>query len=231
LAEFTSLGYKNPKQFLRQFHIIEVDFGFHSDLFDCSLGSVSKNNVQPETLLPGEIHKKRPCIVLNVNDTTVQVIPLTTQMPKYNDPNIFQIQTESFRKMSARYTAKTSYALLNMVQTISMSRIFPPQGNDNKYIFNNQYALISQDKDALKIALAQYYNNDLAVKIKLLDNNVTKLQQERNKILSTNSALKESLEQMDRENNELNEMINSLAVHLNLGNSFEEIRETIKGLD
>ena len=77
---------KQHKKFntiIRKHNIIEVDFGHETTLFSLGTGA-QKNTVITDALMPGEMHKKRPCIVMGTKGTSVTVIPLTTK--NYNNP-------------------------------------------------------------------------------------------------------------------------------------------------
>lgn len=80
------------------------------------------------------MHKRRPAIVVRADKRGVTVIPITSQTPSSDLHNkaIFQLELDSVRYISEFESDKTSYALCEMLQTVSPSRILPPNAKDLK---------------------------------------------------------------------------------------------------
>jgi uncharacterized protein YifN (PemK superfamily) len=132
----------NPESYLTPYHIVEVDFGFYTDMLK-SNGQRLENKENTDSLLRGEMHKRRPCVVLGASSGCVQIIPLSTKKNLEHNPKCIALSPESFSRLAPRYTAKKSYALLERVQTVSINRIFPPKAKNNKYEHNYQFYSIS----------------------------------------------------------------------------------------
>lgn len=158
LFDLAKKNYKRAATYLRPFNIVEVDFSFHSDCL-MSNGTTSQNKQNTSALLPGEIHKKRPCIVLSHHQNTVQVIPLSTSIKNAKKPKSIEISNNSFDNLGARYSNKTSYALIDMVQTVSIHRVSPPIEADGKYHYRyHQYKLTTEDKRNLVRVISKTYS-------------------------------------------------------------------------
>jgi uncharacterized protein YifN (PemK superfamily) len=206
-----------------KFHIVEVDFGFYSDVFSID-GSMKRNQKYTEALLPGELHKRRPCILLAVQNRQVQVIPLSTKTTIGHDPKNVPLSKASFSKLASRYSEAQSYALLGMIQTVSVNRIFPPRNKNGKVEHKYQlYSIAAPDKNALKSALAQQYTHGIVYQNELLNRNLEKLSQEKMKILSSNNKLKDELKEIGATVDELRNFILRFGKDLGAGDTFEKI--------
>ncbi len=218
---------KSPEFYLQPYTIIEVDFGFHTDAFS-SCGDLIKNEEITSALLPGEIHKKRPCVVLKANKFRVQVIPLTASKRELNNPKNIAIESASFNNMLARYIEKQSYALLDMVQTVSVNRVFPPKNSDGKYRHTySKFKLSSSDKLKLKTALAQQYSTDIVLENTNLKKRLADLGAEKAKILTTNNTYKEKCTEADSKIDYLNSLLLIIGRELELGDSIEGIQSEV----
>lgn len=171
---------------------------------------------------PGELHKRRPCIVLAHSEGRAQVMPMTTDQSASNNPKNILISRDSFAKMHPRYTEKDSYALPDMIQTVSTSRIFPPQAADGKHPGTYaQYKLCSSDKNKVVSVLATQYNSELMIEKVRLEERLSALQKEKSKLFSTNVGLKESLKKYKEEVATLREKFLKLAQAVDLPWDFD----------
>lgn len=225
---FSADQYKELNYYLVPYSIVEVDFGYHSDLFN-DQGGIARNTKNVTGLLPGEMHKRRPCIVLSVKDYSVQVIPLSTSTSNKAKNNTIPIDAQSFDKMAPRYTEKPSYALIDMVQTVSAYRVFPPRNANLKYEHKyHLYKLCSQDKMNIKKALAEQYNQDIVTQMSVLSAQKSKLETERAAILRANQRIKEENTSMLRRNEELETFILKIGNDWGWGESVEAIVEAYR---
>ncbi len=127
----------------KKYQLVEVEFGFQKHMISRNEGNKGKNQKYTCSLLPGDLYKKRPCIVLNCKRNRVKVIPLTTSSSN-NDPWQMKISPESFEGLHERYVAKDSFALLDTVQTVSAFRVFPMRLKNGS--FNDSYHKFCLDK-------------------------------------------------------------------------------------
>lgn len=105
--------------------LVEVDYGFTQSIIKDK--GIKKTKRYPNVLQKNEMRKRRLAIVVKVlSDHRVQVIPVTSQDPK-GDISTFQISRETLEKLAFYGSSgKESWALCNMLQTVSITRIIPP---------------------------------------------------------------------------------------------------------
>ncbi|EPL6454483.1 type II toxin-antitoxin system PemK/MazF family toxin [Providencia rettgeri] len=113
--------------------IVIVEYG-HIYLTLNFRAGLSDSSLYPCQHQSGEMHKRRPAIVVRADKRGVTVIPITSQTPSSDLHNkaIFQLELDSIRYISEFESDKTSYALCEMLQTVSPSRILPPNAKDLK---------------------------------------------------------------------------------------------------
>ncbi|MDF7630730.1 type II toxin-antitoxin system PemK/MazF family toxin [Erwiniaceae bacterium L1_55_4] len=121
--------------FLRKGTIVIVEFGHIYQTLDFGSGLTAQNTSYFCSHLSGEMHKRRPAIVVSADSRGVKVVPVTSQEPEGSMANksIFELESVSTRHIDEFDPAKQSYALCEMIQTISPSRILPPLAKDSKY--------------------------------------------------------------------------------------------------
>tara|TARA_R110001583_G_scaffold85821_1_gene224852 strand:+ start:5093 stop:5998 length:906 start_codon:yes stop_codon:yes gene_type:complete len=225
VASFSKTQNKNTSSYLKPFHIVEVDFGFYSDVFNIN-GEITKNHKKITGLLPGEMHKRRPCIVLNEKNGCVQVIPLSAKKRSGQDPQHIVMHPSSFLGLSPRYTEKRSYALMDMIQTVSASRIFPPRSKYYKYEHKyHNYKISSSDRDAMKLILSTQYNKGLEQKFNILNSKYEKLNAEKMKILQANNRIKDELSENKTNQVRLEQFILNIGSDFDFGKTIEEVLE------
>lgn len=184
VADFAKEQSKNVEFYIKEFQIVEVDFGFYSNLFQNN-GSLVPNKHYNSALLPGEMHKRRPCITLKSKGNTIQVIPLTTSSPRAGDKQSVPISVDSFKRLAPRYREEQSYALLSMMQTVSAHRVHPPRSDEFKYEHNYTiYRLSSIDKTRLKDALGEQYTSWIVNEKNLLQSKFNQLDIEKKRLFS-----------------------------------------------
>lgn len=123
----TLLGGEKVGSLLQFGTMVEVDYGFIPAI--AKHGSTSLlNNTSTDALLSGELHKRRLALVVRATKETVQVIPVTSDPPDAGDKTCFEIDPNSLRNLSRYSTSgKRSWALCGMVDSVSPSRILPPE--------------------------------------------------------------------------------------------------------
>jgi uncharacterized protein YifN (PemK superfamily) len=175
-----------PKKFLSEFSLVEVEFGFHSSVLQKDAGT-KPNDIYSNALLNGEIHKKRPCIVLKTFEKVTQVIPLTSKWQSFVAGVDIVINMNSINDISHKYHVPT-FALIDMIQTVSYDRVFPPRAVDGKF-HNKTYHIAAGDKDNLKAALASLYNAGIQSKISNLTDGLSKLNKEKFRLIEVNKTI------------------------------------------
>ncbi len=223
VAEFAKAQSKSIAHYTKEFRIVEVDFGFHSNLISND-GSIGKNYHNSYSLLPGEMHKRRPCITLKTKGDQVQVIPLTSRVPNQSDKLSVPISSASFRKMAPRYSAKNSYALINMIQTVSAYRVHPPRGDNFNFEHNyHLYRLDVSDKNAVKEALSEQYSEQLVQDKRLGDAKNEQLSHERARLLDQIRTLKDEKLELEKKVQLVESDLRLLADFLGAGEDLDYI--------
>lgn len=228
LADFIAPQYRKPEDFLKPYYIVEVDFGFYSNLFNIH-GAKVVNKRSTNSLLQGEMHKRRPCIVLGLKHGCVQVIPLSTKTEVGSNPKRLELSKTSFAKLAPRYTEKTSYALLEMIQTVSVHRVFPPKGINKKYE-HSYHSISTTDKDLIKKALVEQYNQTLTIDYTILKTQHENLQHEKSKILESKNLLLREKKDLEENCNILKKSILKFGQEMGAGESLDEILSFIDQL-
>ncbi|RUO51266.1 hypothetical protein CWI69_12120 [Pseudidiomarina halophila] len=220
---------KNFKSLIRKHNIVEVDFGHQSSIFSLSSGE-EKNTLRTDSLMPGEMHKKRPCIVMGTRADSVTVIPLTTR--DYNNPKHISISSDSFHNLHSRYSEKTSFAALDMVQTVSAHRVFPPReastGRYRHHYF--KYKLTKTDGEAIDTALADIYNDDVTKQLKIAQTALTGVRKEKSLILDKYNAVTNELKTIESCNEELREVVDHLAKAFDIEGELQQVLEQLKAI-
>ncbi|MDI3249025.1 MULTISPECIES: hypothetical protein [unclassified Pseudomonas] len=107
--------------------LVEVDYGFvqHTGRTDAS---TKTNKRYCDTLLAGEMYKRRLAVVVKVvSPNLVQVAPVTSVTPSPDDKSIFQISQATLDKMPRyKFSGKSSYVLCGRAESVSIQRLLPP---------------------------------------------------------------------------------------------------------
>lgn len=113
--------------------IVIVEFG-HIYLTQNVLTGLSDSSLYPCNHQAGEMHKRRPAIVVSADSRGVKVVPITSQEPDSHIYNkaIFQLESTSTEHISEFKRGKPCFALCEMIQTVSPTRILPPKAKDTR---------------------------------------------------------------------------------------------------
>lgn len=107
--------------------LVEVDYGFvqHTGRTDAS---TKTNKRYSDTLLAGEMYKRRLAVVVKVvSSNLVQVAPVTSVAPPPGDKSIFQISQATLDRMPRyKFSGKSSYVLCGRTEAVSIPRLLPP---------------------------------------------------------------------------------------------------------
>lgn len=120
---------KNQKvnRLLRPGTLVEVDYGFvqYTGRPDAS---TKTNKRYSDTLLAGEMYKRRLAVVVKVvSGNLVQVAPVTSQKPAPGDKSVFEITRATLNRMPRyRISGKSSYVLCGRTESVSIQRLLPP---------------------------------------------------------------------------------------------------------
>lgn len=116
---------QKPSRLLYFGTLVEVDFGFTQSIIKDK--EIKKTKRYPNVLQKNEMRKRRLAIVVKVlSDHRVQVVPVTSQDPR-GDVSTFQLSRDTLDDLVFYgNSGKDSWALCNMLQTVSTTRIVPP---------------------------------------------------------------------------------------------------------
>lgn len=120
-------GNQTITKLLRPGTLVEVDYGFvqHTGRTDAS---TKTNKRYSDTLLAGEMYKRRLAVVVKVVSTNlVQVAPVTSVQPSLGDKSVFQIEQRTLNRMPRyKFSGKSSYVLCGRTESVSIQRLLPP---------------------------------------------------------------------------------------------------------
>jgi len=194
-------------QLLRKGRVVEVEFGFKPD---CYKGNDKLYTAKryPDVNQQMELHKRRPAIVLKSTKRGIQVIPLTSQEPNDFATNnaVFKLEQNSLENCYS-LKGKDSYALSNIIQTVSSSRILPPltTSRSNKPFRDESYRVQLNKNDLRKLENALAHNvgygdyYELKEAYKTEKNHTSDLIESKNKLEEFNQNFKGQIEQLENE--------------------------------
>lgn len=118
---------KSAAQLVRKGTIVIVEYGHIYKSLNFSQGLL-RTALYPCSNQEGEMHKRRPAIVVSADVWGVKVVPITSVEPEGNTVNqsIFELETESTKFISEFRQGLRSFALYDMIQSVSYTRILPP---------------------------------------------------------------------------------------------------------
>lgn len=220
---------RNFKSFIRKHNIVEVDFGHQTSLF-CPTHGEQKNTQRTDSLMPGEMHKKRPCIVVGTMSNSVVVIPLTTK--NSGNPKHIPITKASFSHLHERYHIKPSFAALNMIQTVSVHRVFPPREaiSGNYRHQYSKYKLSDSDGRAVDNALADACNHDVSKELMATKAALENAKKEKFRLIEKNNELKREADNKDCAITEMQSVICHIAKEYGLTGSLKKIMSELKNI-
>jgi len=222
LGEFARSQNKDIEKFIKKYVVVEVEFGFYFDVL--THNGAKKINRPYGYLLPGEMHKRRPCIVLSESDGIVQVLPLSTHPGNESKVDSVKISNSVFSKLSLRYSEKTSYALLNMVQSVSALRVYPLANSHSSYEHKYfPHKLSVSDRTLINNKLTAKYNKDALFELEQLEIKTKKLTQEKNKIFQSRLAISDKKKELEDKLSKLEGFILKVGVDLGIENDLDAV--------
>ncbi|WP_417526349.1 type II toxin-antitoxin system PemK/MazF family toxin [Marinomonas shanghaiensis] len=129
VEEFLRQTYKKNKTIISRLirgTLVEVDFGYiHSSR--SSNGTSKSTKRYPDHIQEGEMHKRRLAIVIKASPNRVQVVPISSKNQDLSNVSVFQLDLDSTKELADYNSeAKDSFAICDMIETVSLSRILPP---------------------------------------------------------------------------------------------------------
>lgn len=180
--------------------LVEVDFGFTQSIIKDK--KIKKTKRYPNVLQKNEMRKRRLAVVVKVlSDERVQVVPITSQDPG-NDKSTFKISDESLRSLVFYgQSGKDSWALCNMIQTVSITRINPPLSNrtdrsgyirkTRDELYRNK--LSARDRTLFLSSLLSSYTPEDYLQLKEVNQKYIRLLQEKKELEGENTNLHKEL--------------------------------------
>lgn len=222
LAHVAAGKQKHPKDLIKEYSIVEVEFGFFEKVYNGA--STSSNRHYSKNLLSGEMHKRRPCILFSFGSKTAQIIPLTT---KLDDITVFDVEMNLrvVKDLSKKYHRDT-YALLKFMQSVSYDRIFAPFLANGSASFTTDQVISGQNRTDLKDKLLKYYKVD--DEVTKLTVEIEKLNTERYKHIEKVKAKAHLLNNKIAELEQISDLLLKIGKDVGEGNDLTTIITSIK---
>ncbi|MBK5017260.1 type II toxin-antitoxin system PemK/MazF family toxin [Pantoea sp. S62] len=132
-------------QVARKGAIVIVEYGHIYQSLNFTNG-LSDSSIYPCANQEGEMHKRRPAIIVSCDAWGAKVVPITSVEPDASKKNnaIFQLESQSTQNISEFTHGQNSFALCEMIQSVSYNRILPPlerkwQGTTRQYVRSQSY--------------------------------------------------------------------------------------------
>jgi uncharacterized protein YifN (PemK superfamily) len=186
---------KRGGAFISQYSIADVDYGHHSLVSDFGIKHI-QNYKFTSALLPSELHKKRPCIILNVDNKRdlVQVLPLTTDKGSASDERCLPISELSFQHLKSTGNDNPSHAMLDMIQSVSSYRVYPRKLLDGNIRYGDTSKIQISDRKAIEQGLSGRFSKSISIEKGNLEKRLDQKGREIKTLLRRNQAL---ISQMD----------------------------------
>ena len=214
-----------------KFQLVEVEFGIQQDIMTLQ-GRIGKNTVNSSALFPGELYKKRPCILLSYSGDRVKIIPLTSDGSR-SDPKQMYVNPQAFKGLQSRYTVKKDgsprdcYALVDIIQTVSTFRVHPMRLSGGSFSSGyNRNCLTSNDIKDLRTKLAKIHADDIIKENSNLNLRIENANKERKKLVSMKKELSEKLKKTESYIQILEQSLEDIAVFEDL--KYENIEQLIQ---
>lgn len=204
--------------------IVIVEFGHIYQLTNRS-GEIQNTYSYPCYNQNGEMHKRRPAIVVSADKHGVKIVPVTSQKPDSYPVNksVFKLEESSVEFISDFSKDKESYVLCEMIQTVSPARILPPNAKNrgsHKFFRDEHYTrrIIRSDVWKLEEALLS------SIGLPDLRKDYTDNKKRTDSLESDNKISEEKLRQCHLENHELNKKLHILKqLYMIAGDNLSEV--------
>lgn len=156
---------KHVNHFITKYSLVNVHYGYKSMEFEHGSKELSENCLDTSRRLPSEMWKMRPCIVLDFTRTQARIIPLTSTTPNDQRVPYLEISAASYNGLNGKYSAEPSYALVNMMHTVSVHRLYPMKiplkpGKPQYAHDCRKFKLCSDDTKRLRDTLGSVFASD-----------------------------------------------------------------------
>ncbi|KHN53766.1 hypothetical protein OI69_05930 [Pectobacterium fontis] len=193
--------------------IVIVEFG-HVYQVANFIGEIKDTYSYPCTHQSGEMHKRRPAIVVSADKHGVKIVPITSKKPDSYPLNksVFELEEESTRFIHEFSNDKNSYVLCEMIQTVSPARILPPNAKNRnvKIFFRDEcYTRLINRRDRWKLEIALLSSIGLPkIKQDLLEKEekLSNLEAEKQSLDSDSILLRQELDKMKHKYKILSEL-------------------------
>ncbi|HAV5944237.1 TPA: hypothetical protein JI228_18195 [Acinetobacter baumannii] len=181
--------------------LVEVEFGHYHSVFKLN-NDIRSNKRYTSTLQHGEMHKRRLAIVVKVQGSMVQVVPITSRPASASDKSAFILEPSTLEKTVYHKENHDSWVICSMIQTVSASRILPIEIK-GKYRGkrdrprNTLYILRISKKDSINLDRALLHSVNLGEYEKAKLENI-KLNAELKEKISENESLISRLQDAEK---------------------------------
>ncbi|HHX8750553.1 TPA: type II toxin-antitoxin system PemK/MazF family toxin [Morganella morganii] len=190
--------------------IVIVEFGHIYQLTNLS-GEIKNTYSYPCYHQNGEMHKRRPAIVVSADRHGVKIVPVTSQKPDSCPVNksVFKLDESSVEFISDFLKDKESYVLCEMIQTVSPARILPPHAKNR-----SAYKFFRDEKYTRKIIRSDIWKLEEALLSSIglpdLREEYANNKKRADSLESDNKISEDKLKKIHLENNELNKKLHIL---------------------
>lgn len=164
---------KMPSHMIQDWQLVEVDFGPHIRVMTKPSAANKDGDLHGDintehavARLPGEHHKLRPCVIININEHALTVVPLSTSFSNKDNPHAHVVNPKVLKTLHSRYSGKKndSSAVINWMATVSSYRAYPLLDSKGwRLAHGKDVKLKGEDKRVVQEGiLACYYSNQLA---------------------------------------------------------------------
>jgi uncharacterized protein YifN (PemK superfamily) len=116
---------------VKPFSLVEVEYGFFQTVLKAD-GSVGSNKRYSNTLQHGEMRKRRLAVVIKINQSSLQVVPVTCDNTQSGNKSVIELEASTLSKLDFYGRGKRSFALCDMIETVAPSRVYPPAQSGTK---------------------------------------------------------------------------------------------------
>jgi len=137
---------------IRPFSLVEVEYGFFQSVVKDD-GRFGTNKRYSNTLQHGEMRKRRLAVVVKINQSSLQVVPVTCDDNQSGNKSVIELMSGTLSKLDFYGRGKRSFALCDMIETVSPNRIFPPAQVETK-IRSTAYSLRLSKPEIASLTIA-----------------------------------------------------------------------------
>lgn len=113
------------QKIIKPFTLVEVEYGFFQAVIKDD-GRLGRNKRYSSTLQHGEMRKRRLAVVIKINQSSLQVVPVTCDVMHSGNKSAIELSAGTLSKLDFYGRGKRSFALCDMIETVAPSRVYPP---------------------------------------------------------------------------------------------------------